>query len=386
MEWQVERMIEQKEKTACYSSVATDDKQSPCNSNNSITESDDDFNLDDENQLDYFKKFDDPNFLNTITMNKLYDTVYLPKTPIIDDLLYRGTYLFAGAPKVGKSFAMAQIGYHISCGKELWGKKVRQGTVLYLALEDNYQRLQNRLYKMFGVNGNDNFHFATAAHNIGTGLEGQLEKFVTEHSNVALIIIDTLQKVREVGGEKFSYANDYQIVTNLKRFADRFNLCILLVHHTRKQDADDSFDTISGTNGLLGAADGAFILQKEKRTSNKAMLNITGRDQQDQCLHLEFNSDKCLWELVEEEMELYSEPKDELLEKISALVSADSPEWTGTATSLIAELGLDLQPNMLSRKLNVTVSKLFNEYNIRYESSRTHNGRHIKLSLINDNA
>lgn len=264
----------------------------------------------------------------------------------------------------------------------MWGKKVKQGTVLYLALEDNYQRLQSRLYKMFGVNSNDNFHFATVAHNIGTGLERQLEKFVNEHNNVDLIIIDTLQKVREVGGEKFSYANDYQIVTNLKKFADRFNLCILLVHHTRKQDADDSFDTISGTNGLLGAADGAFILQKEKRTGKKAKLNITGRDQQDQCLHLEFNPNNCIWELLEEETKLYSEPKDELLEKISTLVSVSNPEWIGTATSMIEKLELDLQPNMLTRKLNVSVSRLFNEYDICYESSRTHDGRQIKLSLI----
>lgn len=369
-------MNEQKEKTARSTSVGADARQPLCNSNDIITENEEDFNL------DYFKKIDSPDFLNTITMNKLYDTVYSPKAPIIDGLLYRGTYLFAGAPKVGKSFAMAQLGYHISCGKELWGKKVRQGTVLYLALEDNYQRLQSRLYKMFGVNSNDNFHFATVAHNIGTGLERQLEKFVNEHSNVALIIVDTLQKVREVGNEKFSYANDYQIVTNLKRFADRFNLCVLLVHHTRKQDADDSFDTISGTNGLLGAADGAFILQKEKRTGKKAKLNITGRDQQDQCLHLEFNPDNCIWELLEEETELYSEPKDELLEKISTLVSASNPEWTGTATLIIEKLGLDLQPNMLTRKLNVSVSRLFNEYGIRYKSSRTHDGRQIKLSLI----
>lgn len=375
-------MTEQKEKTAWDSSAATDDKQSLCYSNNSITENENDFNIDDENYLDYFKKVNSPDFLNTITMNNLYDTVYSPKAPLIDGLLYGGTYLFVGAPKVGKSFAMAQIGYHISCGKDLWGKKVRQGTVLYLALEDNYQRLQARLYKMFGVNSNDNFHFTTVAHNIGTGLERQLEKFVNEHSNVALIIIDTLQKVREAGSDKFSYANDYQIVTNLKRFADRFNLCILLVHHTRKQVADDSFDTISGTNGLLGAADGAFILQKEKRINNKATLNITGRDQQDQCLHLEFNPDNCIWELVEEETELYSEPKDELLEKISTLLSENKPEWIGTATSMIEKLELDLQPNMLTRKLNVSVSRLLNEYGIRYESSRTHDGRQIKLSLI----
>ncbi len=54
---------------------------------------------------------------------------------------------------------------------------------------------------------------------------------------------------------------------------------------------------ISGTNGLLGAADGAFVMQKEKRTDNKAVLEVAGRDQQDQKLWLNFNRESCVWEL-----------------------------------------------------------------------------------------
>jgi hypothetical protein len=168
-------------------------------------------------------------------------------------------YLFAGAPKVGKSFAMAQLGYHISVGKELWGKKVRQGTVLYLALEDNNQRLQSRLSKMFCVNGNNNFCFATVAHNIGTGLEGQLEKFVNDYSNVSLIIIDTLQKVRECGNDKFSYANDYQIVTSLKKFADRFNLCLNTM--------------LSGSNKVMLKSIYLSLITKS-RNEQKRLLNL----------------------------------------------------------------------------------------------------------------
>ena len=41
---------------------------------------------------------------------------------------------------------------------------------------------------------------------------------------VRLIIIDTLQKVREVGGDKFSYASDYEIVTKLKEFSDKYGI------------------------------------------------------------------------------------------------------------------------------------------------------------------
>jgi len=169
----------------------------------------------------------------------------------------------------------------VSSGVPLWEHPVHKGTVLYLALEDDYARLQKRLSRMFCMNGIDSFHFATHAKNLREGLDGQLKKFMREHPDTKLIIIDTLQRIREVGGEKYSYASDYEIVTRLKQTADQYNICILLVHHTRKQSAEDCFDTISGTNGLLGVADGAFIMMKEKRTDNKALLDIVGRDQQD---------------------------------------------------------------------------------------------------------
>ena len=71
--------------------------------------------------------------LNTISMDELYDTVYNSKPPIIEGLLYSGTYLFVGAPKLGKSFLMAQFAYHVSTGTDLWNYPVHKGTVLYYA-------------------------------------------------------------------------------------------------------------------------------------------------------------------------------------------------------------------------------------------------------------
>ena len=88
--------------------------------------------------------------LKTLSMTELYDTTYPPKASIIDGLLYAGTYLFVGAPKIGKSFFMAQLSYHVATGISLWQYDVHPGEVLYLALEDDYARIQKRLYKMFG--------------------------------------------------------------------------------------------------------------------------------------------------------------------------------------------------------------------------------------------
>ena len=85
------------------------------------------------------------------------------------------------------------------------------------------------------------------------------------------------------------------MVGKLKRLADDCGVCLLLVHHTRKQQADDKFDMISGTNGLLGAADGAFLLQKEKRTDGSAVLDVAGRDQQDQRFYLTKDKERLIW-------------------------------------------------------------------------------------------
>lgn len=323
----------------------------------------------------------DPAYLPTVSMQDLYETVYPSRPPVIDGLLYAGTYLFVGAPKVGKSFLMAQIGYHVSTGLELWGYPVHQGAVLYLALEDDHRRLQDRLFRMFGTESADNLYFSISDKQLGAGLEEQLKWFVQEHPDTRLIIIDTLQKVRENGGDTYSYASDYEVIAKLKAFADEHGICLLLVHHTRKQQAEDKFDMISGTNGLLGAADGAFLLQKERRTSNTATLDISGRDQQDQRLYLTRNEERLIWTLERAETELWKEPPDPVLTAIAALVTAEQPQWSGTATELVAALGLEMKPNALSMRLNVRAGKLQCEYGIRYESHRSHAGRTLSFTL-----
>ena len=334
-----------------------------------------------EEMLRDMRRMSDPAYLHTVSMNDLYQNIYQSRPPVIDGLLYPGTYLFAGAPKVGKSFLMAQLAYHVSMGLPLWGCPVHKGTVLYLALEDDHRRLQGRLYRMFGMEGADDLRFAVYAKQLGVGLEEQLKKFVREHPDTKLIIIDTLQKIREAGGDKYSYANDYEVVGKLKRLADDCGVCLLLVHHTRKQQADDKFDMISGTNGLAGAADGAFLLQKEKRTDGTATLDVVGRDQQDQRFYLTKDKERLTWTLERMEAKQWIEPPDPVLEAIAALVTAERPFWCGTATELVEALQVDMKPNALAMRLNVRAGKLLTDYHIRYENSRSHAGRSISLIL-----
>ena len=293
-------MIDDKKKmTAQGSSVGADDGQSISQiTENSIPTSgqksnDEIVNSQDSLEEMYRKiqRMTDPRYLHTLTMTELFQTTYKSRPPVVEGLLYAGTYILAGAPKIGKSFLVAQIAYHVSTGQDLWGYKVHQGTVLYLALEDDFQRIQSRMFMMYGVNDTPNLHFATAARKIGNGLDEQLKNFVQEHPDTNLIIIDTMQKIREVGGEVYSYASDYEIIGRIKQFADKHCICVLTVHHTRKQPSGDSFEMISGTTGLLGCADGSLLMQKKKRTALETTIDVVGRDQPDQILYLKKDAD-----------------------------------------------------------------------------------------------
>lgn len=371
-------MSEEKEMTAPNVSIGVDTEQSSIKqTTNSISNCDVNFNPFDE----FFKKID-PSYMKTVTMQELYQDIYSKKPPVIEGLLYQGTYLFVGSPKIGKSFFMAQLAYHVSTGTPLWDYPVKKGTVLYLALEDDYRRLQERMYRMFGTDSTENLYFSVSSKPLGNGLTDQLSGFIREHPDTMLVIIDTLQKIREVDSDSYSYAKDYEIINQLKQFSDSWGICLLLVHHTRKQKSSDNFDMISGTNGLLGCADGAFMLYKETRTSNKATLEISGRDQQDQKIHLIRDEEKLCWNFEKAETELWKEPPEPLLECIANLVTEENPTWQGTATELIEKLGLDMKPNVVSLKLNVNAGRLMNDYSIRYTNKRNHSGRMIFFSLL----
>ena len=379
-------MIENKKTTALVPSVGADGGQSSQKSTNqSIPEDNSEINPEEENLEDMLRKMQrmtDPHYLHTVSMAELYQTTYKSRPPIIDGLLYSGAYILAGAPKIGKSFLVAQIAYHVSVGEKLWEYDVHQGTVLYLALEDDYQRIQSRMFMMYGVEDTDKLHFATAANKLGSGLDEQLEGFLHEHPDTKLIIIDTMQKVREVGGEAYSYASDYEVIGKLKLFADRHSICVLIVHHTRKQPAGDSFEMISGTTGLLGCADGALLMQKKKRTALEATVDVVGRDQQDQILYLKKDPDTQIWSLEKTENEPHKEPPDAVLEAVSGLVSTDRREWTGSPTELAEQVNIGMAANALTKYLNVKSGRLLEEYHVGYENKPRHAGRQVKLTYM----
>ena len=303
------------------------------------------------------------NRLQTIDADTLQSTAYEPVSFVVDDLLPQGLHLLAGAPKIGKSWLALWLCLCVSQGQPLWNFAVTQGEVLYLSLEDSYRRIQSRLFDLT-EDAPPTLHFAILADTLKHGLEQQIEQFLTEHPTTKLVVIDTLQRVRRAGGDSNLYANDYQDVGLLKQLADRHHIAILLIHHLRKLHDDDPMNMISGSTGLSGAADSAFVLQKHSRLANVASLHCTGRDIPDRTLKLEFGEEDHVWKLLEDSKTCSGASRISTLRienLLSELLQKES-EISAPAKALLEKIdpagSEDWTPNSFSHQIRKSVDTL----------------------------
>ena len=280
--------------------------------------------------------------LETINAEDLQNRTYEPTHFLVDELIPEGLHILAGAPKIGKSWLALWLCLCVSQGQPLWNFATTQGEVLYLSLEDSFQRIQTRLFDLT-EDAPPTLHFAIMADTLRHGLEQQIEQFLAEHPTTKLVVIDTLQRVRSAGGDSNLYANDYQDVGLLKQLADQHHIAILLIHHLRKLHDDDPMNMISGSTGLSGAADSAFVLQKNARSANAASLHCTGRDIPDRTLKLELGEDDHIWKLLEDSKTCSGASKISTLQLVhlfSELLRAN-PTYLGSPSALSAKIDPD---------------------------------------------
>lgn len=298
------------------------------------------------------------NKLNTIDGETLMSLPLQPLNFVVDTLISQGLHILAGSPKVGKSWLALWLAVTVAKGEPVWGMQVKQGTTLYLCLEDSQLRIQNRLFDVT-EDAPATVHFCTESRILGDGLTGQLEQFLGEHPDTSLIIIDTLQMIRGTNCEN-TYANDYRDLSALKRVADDHGIAILLIHHLRKEKADDVFNRISGTTAISGAVDSSFTLVEEQRGSGRARLSCIGRDIEYRELELRRGADN-VWEV---NADSYQQPEllgGRIVQLLSVLLDTQ-PEFTGTPTELANKIDPDgskgITPKKVSRQILQSVDAL----------------------------
>ena len=230
----------------------------------------------------------------------LMTMTFQPIKYVVPGIIVEGLTLLAGKPKLGKSWLLLHAAVAVaSNGFTLGEIHCAEGDVLYCALEDNMRRLQSRLTKLLGISKSwpDRLHLQCEMPRLADGGLTTIKQWIATAEHPRLIIIDTLAMVRpQKGKDQTQYDADYAAVLELRKLATEHELAVVVVHHLRKQDADDPFDAVSGTLGLTGAPDSVLVLKYDR--NGEVVLHGRGRDLVEIEKALSFNRDTCTWTIV----------------------------------------------------------------------------------------
>ena len=320
--------------------------------------------------------------LETNTLQSLIEKEFMDKPHLVDTILPGvGLYLLAGDPKSGKSWLALDLALSIASGKAMWEHEVFMTDVLYLDLEGGEKRLQDRVLRI-ATRFPPGFYYATNALTVRGELIRQLDDELKKHPGIGFVVIDTLAAIK---GESIAAANiyqdDYNIMRALHEFSLKHNITILVIHHTNKNKSPYPMNNISGSNGVTGAADGSFVLEKDKFEYEMAKLYCSCRDYEDHVITLKFNKETCKWEFLKDNSSFQdSIESDPDLRKVVEYIK-EAKEFRGGAADLSQILGIEKPGQILSTKLSRKRLDL-ERVGIMFTRNRTHTGREINLILL----
>ena len=322
---------------------------------------------------------------------------HLEATPmIVHDMIPVGLTVLAGQPKRGKSWLALALGLAVTQGRAFLGHEVRQGAVLYLDIESREYRVQARLAKLQPEAWPTDLYITHDAPPIGAEFYSQLEDAIRQY-HVILIIVDTLGRVKAGSratrkGEN-AYESDTGMFGEMQKWAQKHRVAVLAIHHMRKtstrNDDEDWYERINGSNGLAGAAD-AVIGLGGKRGDPVSTLYVSGRDIEGEyrlCIRFEGG----MWTLEGggDPEEYAAERAYNTSEAVRGIITLMriQPQWQGTANELIDTIveitrrPVDLTARVLEGEIELHKQRLYQRTGITVGWRRP-NGKRRVISII----
>lgn len=281
-------------------------------------------------------------YVEYFTAEELQNMDLPPVKFFVEGLIPQGLTLICSVPKLGKSWMSLQLCLALTRGTKFLGFNTNQCSCLYLSLEDSKNRLFERISILLGDSPfPENLILNNNNRDLNNGLIDELDRVISERSDIGIIVIDTLQKIRSISKNSNVYANDYYELSKLKKFADIHNIGVVLIHHLKKgTENNDVFERVSGTNGITGTADTTLILSKKNRSDEYTQLSVVGRDVEYNEFTITFDKGKCTWnmvglsELMDEFIKSQTYKNDTLVKTIKTLVEKNKGVWKGTFKEL----------------------------------------------------
>ena len=225
--------------------------------------------------------------------------------------------------------------------------------------------------------------YATSVKDPCNDFISDLERCLDSNPEVRLVIVDTLQKIRnsDPTSNANQYACEYEELARLKEIADHRRIAIVFVHHTRKKhDSKDGNNDVLGSSAVTGTADMILILRKN-RGGTAGTLSVSGRDAPDIELVMQWQHPE--WQVIEEKSEedIARENVPEIVYKVVDFLMAEGG-FTGTMSALLEEIGLPhVKPHALSRALSKFHDEVLLPLGITYDSARVSSDRNYVFTV-----
>ena len=315
------------------------------------------------------------------TMRELMRKQIAPTRWYVDGMFAEGLTLLAAKAKKGKSTLMLHISACVADGKEALGHfDTTKGEVLYLALEDNERRMQRRMRKMLqGQAVPDGLWLVYRWLPFDMGGLQALGEWLDEHTAVKMVVVDTFEHVRPKRKiANGTYGDDYASVKEIQRFASERRIAAVIIHHLRKAAAEDPFDEINASMGLLSGVDNALVMRPVNGLMEMARR---GRDfDDDSTIALKGDKRTLLWSWQGNAEEIQrSETRKAILEclkgQADGLLPIQITEFTDLRGTTVRQ--------QLFKLLRETHSPITKDEKGRYHLADTHNTHNTHNSKPN---
>jgi hypothetical protein len=289
---------------------------------------------------------------NVFSAAELHRITFSEISYVVPGLIPEGLSILAGRPKIGKSWLALDMAFAVASQSPsfcLGDKEPMHGDVLYCALEDNPRRLQRRIKKILtwcDVPWPDRLLLANLWRRLDNGGVADLREWGDSIPDPRLVILDTLAGIRpERRGLESIYDGDYRALAEIHAWANKLGIAVVVLHHTRKLEADDPLDSISGSLGLAGCADTSLVLN---RTAQGTTLYLRGRDIEEAEHAVSFDPITCRWTILGEAAEIH---RSETRGKVLAVLQEARGPLSPAEIAANASINRNNADQMLSRMI-----------------------------------
>ena len=253
-----------------------------------------------EKEKEFKKEVLDPGaWRQGIKADVIANSEYQPIDWLVENIIAPGLTIIAGKSKIGKSWLVLQLSHAIEFGLTFLGRKCAKGDVLHYSLEDGKRRIKSRWEKMCIKPDQTHYQFRDRKPKIPIltmGLEEEIEDWAKNVPNPKMVVIDVYVKVKKTIGKNLNaYENDNYNLQDLQTLAIKYNIGIVLVHHTKKGAETDVFDEINGSAGIQSNMDSMIVIASSRKSGKNSVFHCIPKDAEQLEFEIAMN-EMMIWE------------------------------------------------------------------------------------------